>query len=345
MDHLPPLILRRLVVAPVVLVLCLLLLVAAPLILAVAAVLDLALPGHWRTLRLTAYLEWSVLFEVIGLVGMFVLWVASGFGVWMRSGRIQRAHYAAWRGWVRGLGAGTRVLFGLRVVIEDRPDPRSGPVLVFSRHAGPGNSMLLVGTLLVEYRRNPRIVMLAKLQWDPLFDSMLNRLPNEFIQHDKSKRDSQLKAIGELASGLGDRDALVLFPEGKDFTFRQRVKAIDLLRRKGHVREARKAEQMPHMLPPRHGGVMAAITNAPEADVVFVAHALLEEVGSFGDVWRSIPLRRPVVSRYWRIPAANIPTDTDELIEWLYEWWATIDQWIADRAALTSGPVDATTPG
>ena len=64
-----------------------------------------------------------------------------------------------------------------------------------------------------------------------------------------------------------------------------------------------------------------------------LAHALLEEAGSFGDVWRTIPLKTPIVSRYWRIPAAEVPRDRDELIEWLYEWWARIDAWIAERAS------------
>ncbi len=341
MDHLPPRVVRRLLIAPLVLALCLLILALAPVLLTAAALMDLVLPGNWRTLRLVAYLEWYLVFEVLGLVAMFVLWLASGFGIFLQSPRIQAAHYTVWRWWLVGLDAASRRLFRLRVVIEDRPTPRPGPVLVFSRHAGPGNSMLLVGTILVGFRRRPRIVMLAKLQWEPLFDVMLNRLPNRFIQHDKSKRDSQLAGIGELASGLGDCDAFVLFPEGKDFTHRLRERAIDRLRRGGFLHHAEKAEKMPYMLPPRHGGVLAAITHAPNADVVFVAHALLEEAGSFGDVWRRVPLARPIVSRYWRIPAAEVPREQDELIEWLYEWWGKIDAWIADRAARTGRAASA----
>ncbi len=333
MDNLPPLILRRLLLAPLAIVLCLILLTLAPLLLVVAAIVDLIFPGDWRTLRLVALLECYAVFEIIGLVAMFGLWVRSGFGSQIQTPQMQDAHYRVMRWWMRGLDKCARKLLRVRVVIEDRPQPQPGPVLVFSRHAGPGNSMLLVGTILVGYLRNPRIVMLAKLQWEPLFDVLLNRLPNRFIQHDPSKRDGFLKDIGDLATGLGDRDAFVLFPEGKDFTHRQRQRAIDRLRSLGHHRHAEKAEKMRHMLPPRHGGVLAALSNAPDADVVFVAHALLEDVGSFGDVWQRIPLTQPIVSRYWRIPAADIPRERDELIDWLYEWWAKIDNWIVERAA------------
>ena len=47
-----------------------------------------------------------------------------------------------------------------------------------------------------------------------------------------------------------------------------------------------------------------------------------------------MPLTRPVVSRYWRIPAAEVPREKDELIDWLFGWWATIDDWIEDRNSL-----------
>lgn len=334
MDHLPPRIVRRLLLAPLVLLGCLLLLaVALPLLIA-AAVLDLLLPGGWRAVRLVAFVQCYALFEIVGLLAMFGLWLGSGCGVRMASPQIQEAHYRVMRAWLRGLDACARRLFRIRVVIEDRPTPRPGPVLVFSRHAGPGNSLLLVGTILVGFRRRPRIVMLAKLQWEPLFDVLLNRLPNRFIRHDPAKRDIYLGDIGALATGLGDCDAFVLFPEGRDFTPRLRLRAIERLRQGGHLRHAEKAERMAHVLPPRHGGVIAAITHAPDADVVFVAHALLEEAGSFGDIWKRIPLRHPIVSRYWRIPAAEVPREPAERIEWLYDWWARIDAWIADRAGV-----------
>ena len=333
MDHLPPVLVRRLVLVPLALLISLAFLALSPLLLALAAVIDLVTPGNWRTLRLVAYLECYLVLEVIGLLAMFALWVWSGFGLKLRTPRLRDAHFGFMRWWLRVLDAVTRKLFRVRVKIEDRPTPTAGPILVFSRHAGPGNSMLLIGTLLVGYGRRPRIVMLAKLQWEPLFDVMLNRLPNRFIQHDRTKRDLFRNAIGELATGLGDMDAFVLFPEGKDFTPKLRLSGIERLRRAGHTRHADKAESLKRVLPPRHGGVMAAITNAPDADVVFVAHALLEEVGSFKDVWRRIPLENPIVSRYWRIPAAEVPREQDALIEWLFHWWAQIDDWIALRTS------------
>ena len=88
---------------------------------------------------------------------------------------------------------------------------------------------------------------------------------------------------------------------------------------------------MEHVLPPRHNGVIAAIDSATDADIVLVAHSVLEDIGSFKDLWSRIPLEHPVHARYWRIPPSEVPHDRDEVIEWLYVWWERIDRWIEER--------------
>lgn len=343
MDRLPPKLVRRLVIAPFALLLCVFLVAISPVLLLAAAIADLFLPGNWRTLRLVTFLLCYLALEAAGLIAMFVLWVASGFGATLRSERMQNAHYGFMRWWLSSINAVAKKVFHMRVMIEDRPEPRAGPILVFCRHAGPGNSMLLIGTIMVGYRRHPRIVMLAKLQWEPLYDVMLNRTPNRFIRHDPARRELYTNAITGLATRLGDADAFVLFPEGKDFTPRVRMRAIEFLKSKGLRAAAERAEKMEHVLPPRHGGVMAAMAGAPDADVVLVAHSVLEDVGNFKELWSRIPFERPVVARYWRVAPAEVPREQDDVIEWLYGWWERIDRWIADRER-TSAPPAASDP-
>ena len=328
MDRLPPRWVRRLVVAPVVLVLCLVLIAVSPAFLLIAAIVDLFAPGSWRTVRMVAFGTFYLVMEVVGLIVMFGLWIRFGFGVRLGTEQAKDAHFRFMARWLGLMYKAVSKLFGLRINIEERPQPTPGPVLVFCRHAGPGNSLLLIGTMMLAYNRKPRIVMLAKLQWDPLFDTMGNRLPNRFIKHDKKDADRYVAAIGELAEGLGDQDAFVLFPEGKDFTQRLRLRAIDYLRERGFERHAERAASMLNVLPPRHRGPSAAITSAPEADVVFVAHSVLEEIGSFKELWRRIPLTDPIDARYWRIPPSEVPKTEEDLIEWLYSWWERIDEWI-----------------
>lgn len=339
MGWLPPRWVRRIVVAPLVVLVCSALLAISPVVLLLAAVVDLFTPGNWRTLRMVAFGTFYVFMEIAGLVVLFALWVWFGFGTRVRSERAKDLHYRLMAFYLKIVYRAVALLFGLRINIEQRQPPQPGPLLVFSRHAGPGNSLMLIGTMMIAYNRRPRIVMLAKLQWDPLFDTMFNRLPNRFIKHDKHKSDQYVTAIGELAEGLGDQDAFVLFPEGRDFSQRLRRRAIDYLRSKGFDRHADRAESMLHVLPPRHRGPLAAITSAPEADVAFVAHSVLEELGSFKQLWRRIPLDDPIDGQYWRLPPDEVPKTEDEVIEWLYEWWERIDEWVEDHKLTEPAPV------
>lgn len=325
----PPRILRRLVLAPLAFALSIALVAISPALFVASAAVDVIVSRRrFPTTRMLAFAVVYLVYEVLGLAALFGLWIAAGCGWRMRTPRIQSAHYDFMRWWLRGLSTATRVLLGIKIWIEDRPERRAGPILVLSRHAGPGNSLMLVGTIMIRYQRNPRIVMLEKLQWEPLFDVMLNRLPNRFVRPGTADRQHYLDAIRDLATGLGDRDAVVLFPEGRDFTPRLRQQAIERFRQKGLDREADQAEAMTTVLPPRAGGVIAAIEGAPGADVAFVAHTVLENLGSFGDVWRRIPLDRAIRSRYWRVPSAEVPRDLERVPDWLGDWWARIDRWI-----------------
>jgi hypothetical protein len=32
--------------------------------------------------------------------------------------------------------------------------------------------------------------------------------------------------------------------------------------------------------------------------------------------------------RWWSVEPQDVPAGRDERVEWLYEWWARIDDWI-----------------
>jgi 1-acyl-sn-glycerol-3-phosphate acyltransferase len=202
-------------------------------------------------------------------------------------------------------------------------------MVVLSRHAGPGDSFLLVQTLMNrDHLRQPRIVLKDMLQLDPLIDVYLNRLPNHFVTSRSGGRGRCRGSDRRAGAGMGDQDALLIFPEGANFTPKRRFRAIQHLRDRKLVAAVRRAEAMRHVLPPRPAGVSAALRAAPHADVVFVAHTGLEHLSTVRDVWRGLPTDKTLYLRWWFVPAAEVPREESEQTDWLYRWWETIDDWI-----------------
>jgi 1-acyl-sn-glycerol-3-phosphate acyltransferase len=206
-------------------------------------------------------------------------------------------------------------------------DDRRSPLLVFSRHAGPGDSFLLVHALLQQGFR-PHIVLRDVLQWAPAIDVALNRLPNVFLTRGRS---GQREAIAEVAAGLGAGDALLLFPEGRNFTPQRRVASIARLEELGDHAAAEYAREMRHVLVPRPGGAAAAVAAARDAEVVFVAHTGLEDLSSVVDLWRGTPMDASIRVKLWRVPASEVPDDSEAAAEWLLGWWRRIDGWILEN--------------
>lgn len=336
---LPPRPLRRVLLAPAMVGLTALVLAVTPLVVLVLAFSVRFLRGRWRALRLFWFLLVYLVRESVALFALLTLWVLSGFGWKLRSERFARAHVLLTGWYLRGLvGSAARVL-GLTLVAESVPDDLAlgtepgarRPVLVFSRHAGAGDSFILVHLLINTYRRRPRIVLKDLLQWDPCIDVVLNRLPSRFISPNPPPGAGVIDSITELADGLEPDGALILFPEGGNFTLRRHERAVEGLVEAGLVESAERAGSLRYLLPPRPGGAFAAIDACPEADVLFVAHTGLEQLSGPRDLWQGLPMDREVRLTYWTVRHDQIPTDPEERVSWLYDWWERIDDWIDDR--------------
>ena len=321
---------RRLVVAPAVVLLAVLLWITLPLWLIGAAALSPILPGRLRPLRIMWVAIVYLTCEALLLVILFGLWVASGFGWKIRSAYFEGIHYDLVQGtmWIFFREA-RRVL---RLSIEtEGPTPAAHPgrpILVCCRHAGPGDSFVLIHTLMSWYHREPRVVLKDTLGWDPAIDVLLGRIPARFITPDPAEGADLEAQIAALATDLDENDAFVIFPEGGNFTPRRRQRAIDRLRKLGMERMAQRAEQMTHVLAPRPGGFLAALDAAPDADVVLVAHTGLDHLVTVADIWRELPMDKRIVMRWWQVPRAEIPAGREERIDWLFAWWERIDAWI-----------------
>jgi 1-acyl-sn-glycerol-3-phosphate acyltransferase len=333
---LPPRWVRRIVLAPAVPVLTLLAVTSLPVVAIAAAFASIWLPGRWRPLRILWFTLVFLVVESLMLVWLLGLWVASGFGRRLPDERWQAAHYTAMRHYLDALVRTARRTFHLRFDLHpddeglggERTGPRP-PLLVFARHAGPGDSFLLVHALLQRGYR-PRIVLRDALRWAPAIDVGLSRVPSFFVRRD-APRGTGTRAIDGLAAGLGPDDALVLFPEGRNFTPHRRLHSIAKLEELGQHDEAEQAREMRYVLTPRTGGALAALAGAPTADVVFVAHTGLEDLSSIVDVWRGIPMDSHIQVEAWRVTRADVPRVREAQDAWLQWWWRRIDAWLLER--------------
>ncbi len=271
--------------------------------------------------------------ESIALVELFGLWIASGFGWRIRSPFFERIHYDIAQSYLVIFFREARRVLRLKIrTVGPSPDAHPGkPLLVFCRHAGPGDSFTLMYALMHWYGREPRVVLRETLSWDPMIGVLLTRLPSRFISARPAPGRDVESEVGDLARNLDENDAFVLFPEGGNFTPERRERAIGRLHRLGLHRMAERAEEMIHVLAPRPGGVLAALDAAPEADVLLVAHTGLDHVVGIADVWRSLPMDKRLLMGWWRIPREEIPGDREARIEWLFEWWRHVDVWVAEH--------------
>jgi 1-acyl-sn-glycerol-3-phosphate acyltransferase len=333
--------LRRLVTLPALFALFALFVAALPLWVLAAAAISPRLPGTLRPLRWLWVLAVYLVLQVVGVVVVGVLWLASGFGTYARSPRFRSAHYRVLGTLLSILMRAVRWAFQLRLVLrpasprdDEVASESSRPLLVMSRHAGAGDSLLVVNQLMATYGRRPRIVLKNTLQWDPVFDMLLNHLPTRFISTEPGAGSNVPALIAELASDLSGEDALVIFPEGGNFTERRRQRSIDRLEAAGFEDFAGRARSMTNVMAPRPGGSFAAVDAAPQADVMFVVHTGLERLSTFREIWRGFPMGTDVSGEFWIVAAEDVPEDQAARMDWLYREWERMDAWIAQHSAL-----------
>jgi 1-acyl-sn-glycerol-3-phosphate acyltransferase len=338
----PPRVVRRIVLGPLAVVIAIGLVVLFPLLAVTLGAVGLARHKPLRAFRVLCFAVIWLLAETVALFMCLGLWLASGFGGRLHSARFQRRHYAVMRWFLDVLYRSAERIFGLRVSVTEPPLDAveeaarlTRPVIVLSRHAGPGDSFLLVHHLLSVYHRHPRVVMKAAIQLDPGIDVVGNRLPNVFVKHRLAGEGLFSEQIARLAAGLDDTGALVIFPEGGNWTPGRWRRGITRLERAGRTDLAARARHMPNLLPPRAGGTLAAIAACPSADVIFVAHAGLDKLVSVRDVWRNLAVGQAIEARWWRVPVDAVPREAshETQVQWLYDWWEQIDSWISDHAS------------
>lgn len=327
----PPKLVRRLVLAPLVAALELIVLVLSP-VLAVVALVASPFFGGLRPLRLLAIVLACVAYHLGATLACLGLWVASGFGLKLKSEAMVRAHYAVMRWFVGGVYrvaarvAKVEVVYAESGATHEVLDDTSKPVVLLSRHAGEGETLFVLHEMLAHHDRGPRVVLHERFRLDSMIDALGERLPNRFV--DPRGGDTEVE-IAAMAEELEDTGALVIFPEGRNFSEETRRRGIERLEEGGWHKQAAVAREMTHVSAPRPGGTLAAIEAARHCDVVIMGHDGFPT--GFREVWELLPERQTIEVRLWHEPASAVPEGREEQIDWLFGWWRTLDRWVDER--------------
>ena len=223
---------------------------------------------------------------------------------------------------------------GLRVEFEEPIDFGSerSPLLVFARHAGPGDSVVLAWLITSYAGRLPRIVLKDILRWDPGVGAVLARLQSYFVPSGSGAGDDRARPVRELAESLDTMDALLLFPEGKNWTPSRWREDIRRLEADGETARAELAQERRFVLPTRPRGVVTAMTARPDAEVMVAAHTGLELLVSPWQIFTAIPLTdHPFLIRTWTYTDAQTPKGEQEIAQWIDEKWTLVNDWVAEH--------------
>jgi 1-acyl-sn-glycerol-3-phosphate acyltransferase len=181
------------------------------------------------------------------------------------------------------------------------------------------------------------LVMKSTMQLDPVADVCFHRLPAVFVGAGEATGQSARDAIARLARETGPGEAVIMFPEGGNFTPQRRRRAIRHLLRRRKRAYARRAAGLEHVLPPRVEGVLSVLDTQP-FDVLIVAHTGFGEIHSVADAWKALGSHTSVQFRSWRFDADDIPAGEDARAAWLFDRWKAVDEWVGSASAPATPP-------
>lgn len=276
-------------------------------------------------LRLWVFALVFCLHEWIGVANAGRLWITGGFGCRLDFD----AHSAIQGWWATSLLDWARRLLAVHIDAEATPLP-AGTVIVLSRHASMVDAIIPAVLFARRSARAVHYVMKRELQNIPNIDLYGHRLGNHFVDRGGDTM-SEVAQIGALADHARPGSGLVIFPEGTYATAATKARIGESLRRRGDTVASALNDELVHLLPPKPAGTLSLLERLPDAPIVMLAHTGLEGVAELRGLRRHLPLRHPVLVRWWQIDRVTVPTDPESQVQWLNNQWRILDAWVDEN--------------
>ena len=307
---------------------------ALPVVLPAAALVDLALwlvrRKPWMAVRLACMAWWFLFGELRGIAGLAAIYLITGGPLGRGSLRRRRLVYDLRIHWARSHMEGIRVLFGLTFEIEGLEQAGPGPVLVLIRHASIIDNALPDAVIGHAHGLGLRFVIKHELEMLPTIDIGGRWVPTNFVRRASDDPAGEVARLRRLAHDLGEGEGVLIYPEGTRHTPEKLARAQEVIAER-LPEVAPLANRLRNLLPPRLGGPLALLDESRGADVVVCGHVGLDGFEYIRDIWAGGLVGTTVRVRFWRYPAADVPTGETERIAWLYELWQVLDDWVGEQ--------------
>lgn len=302
-----------------------------PLLILLAAAVDLVIwlrdRRPWAAVRLLAMAWWFLFGELWGIAAMAGIWLVTGGPFGTGSLRRRRLSYA-WRvRWATSHLGGVRVLFSLRFEVEGLESVAPGPVLIMMRHTSIIDNMLPDTVITKTHGIGLRFLLKRELESLPIIDIGGRWVPTCYVRRASSDSDAEIAALRRLAQNLGSGEGILIYPEGTRYTPAKLARAQEVIAERQPA-VVPLAARLRNVLPPRLGGTLALLEEAAGVDVVLCGHVGFDGFQYVSDVWRGGLVGSTIRIRFWRHSAASIPAGGDARIAWLYGAWQELDDWV-----------------
>lgn len=290
--------------------------------------------GRFRQLRIVCLVFSIVLIDFVSYFIVLGVWLQGPFGRNRTSPRIQHKYQASMTWYTAKLTAAIAKFAPLPIdTSELDEDLLDGNAIVIGRHRSVFDA-LLPSTILGPRGLLTLYTMKEDLQWDPNLDIVGHRMGHVFVNRRSNDLESELEPIRALAARV-DKDSVgVIFPEGTFFNATRLERAVNAISRRDPAR-TELAKRFRHLLPPRPAGTLAMLEAAPDADVIMLGHVGVEPFGSIPEILENLgDQRHRLRVKAWRFARSSIPIDPDAQIQWLFERWLEMDEWIASHHPL-----------
>ncbi len=220
---------------------------------------------------------------------------------------------------------------GARIDWGDPSTMPAGHLLMLSRHASNVDAIIPATLFPLLLGRPAHYVLKRELRWITSIDLFGPPLGNYFVARG-GNTEGELAQLRSLGQHVRPEGALVIFPEGTFATPAARARIRASLERRREAEALALTDELQALLPPKPSGVLALLDARPDALPMVLAHRGLDGVASFSGMRASLPLREPIVVRWW--PTEAVPESDADQRRWLRDEWRRLDRWV------TSGALD-----